>query len=383
MSTGSAAPAMPAKAHGIYVWPYDWAVKKGDFDKALAFAGVDGVGVHVTWAALEPAVGTYDFTSLDRQLAAARSHNLPVELAVETGQGIPLWMFAPAPTGLGLRRLQFAMTYHAGNEPCHVVSMPAPWDRGYQDAFSDMLAHLAQHLRATGYDRDVVLIKLTGINTLTEELALPNQTPTDAGNPCVTDSPELWAQAGYRPSLVVRAMAGIAASYQRNFPNTAVTLPIIVLFAFPPIGEDGRPMPRTQAVAINDKLLGDLVRTAAQSLPGHLVVQDCFLIDDAPADQRTVALARSNDAPVAWQTNIWFGKIGEGAGCAGPGNGFLQQMQNAVACTDATYLRMLHNGMYPEDGSGRSQNGLFIEVFPSDVIDHPDVIAAVHREWTR
>jgi len=381
----TAAPAIPPAARGIYVWPYNWAVQKGDFDKALAVPGIDGVGVHLTWSEISPALKTYDFTTMDRQLAAARSHHLPVELAIAAGEGIPQWMFTPPPAGLGLRRLDFQMTYHGGTEPCHQVSMPPPWDPGYQEAFADMLAQVSGHLHATGYDRDVAIIKLTGINTLTEELALANEGPAESGNPnsCVTDSPRIWAEAGYRPSLVARAMGGIAASYQRHFPNTLVTLPVITLFAFPPIGEDGHPVPRQQAVGINEHLLGVLVTVAARTLPGHLAVQDCFLIDDSPADPQTMGLARTNDIPVAWQTNIWFGKFGRGVACAGQGSGFLQKMQNAIPCSEAAFLQMLHNGMYPQGGSGASKNGLFIEVFPSDVIAFPRAIKTAHDEWKR
>ena len=178
-------------------------------------------------------------------------------------------------------------------------------------------------------------------------------------------------------------MKGLAASFQRYFPNTSVALPVIVLFAFPPIGEDGRPIPRLSAIAMNNKLLDDLVRTAAQTLPGHMVLQDCFLLDDMPADQRTVSLARATSIPVAWQTNVWLAKNGKGAGCSGGGTGFLQKMQNSVPCTDSSFLRMLHNGMYPQGGAGPSRNGAFIEVFPSDVIAFPRAIKAAHDEWKR
>jgi hypothetical protein len=376
---------LPPAARGIYVWPYDWAVKKGDFDKALAIPGVDGVGVHLTWSEISPAVRKYDFTAMDRQLAVAHSRHLAVELAVSAGQGIPDWMFMPPPAGLGLQRLDFEITYHGGVEPCHKVSMPAPWDPKYQDAFADMLAQLSAHLRSTGYDRDVAVIKLTGINTLTEELALPNENPAESRNPnpCVTDSPRIWATAGYRPSLVIRAMRGIAASFQRSFPDKLVTLPIIVMGALPPIGEDGRPIPRFEAIELNNKLLDDLVRTAAQALPGHLVLQDCFLIGDMPADQRTVNLARANSLPTSWQTNIWFGKIGKGAACGGQGDSFLEKLQHPIACNEKSFLNLLHNGMYPQGGPGPSQNALFIEVFPSDVVDFPGAIKAAHDEWKR
>jgi hypothetical protein len=372
-----------AFAHGIIVWPTKWMIQNGDFDKALVVPGVDGIGVHFTWAEISPALKTYDFTPMDRQLALARSRHLAVELSVMAGIGNPEWLFDKPPLGLGLRRLEFAVTYHGGNEPCQKISMPPPWDPGYQAAFAGMLEQLAAHLRETGYDRDVAAIKLTGIQTLTEELALPGATPAESRSQCVNDQPRVWQEAGYRPSLVVRAMAGIAASFERYFPSTPIVLPIIVQFAFPPIGEDGRPRPRLQALGINDRLLDDLVRTAAKALPGHFAVQDCFLIADEPADQRTVALARANDVGVAWQTNIWFGRYGKGAACSGRGNGFLEKLQNPIPCDEESFLKMLRRGMYPQGGSGRSANGLFIEVFPSDVVAFPGAIKAAHDEWKR
>src|ERR1017187_10073380 len=375
----------PPAPRGIYVWPYNWAVKNGDFAKALAVPGVDGVGVHVEWSEISPALRTYDFATIDRQLEAARLHHLAVELAVAAGKGTPKWLFTAPPLGLGLRRLDFKMTYHGGQEACQDVSMPPPWDPRYQEAFADMLAQLSRHLHETGYDRDVSAIKLTGMNTLTEELALPNERPEESTNPnpCVTHSPGIWAGAGYRPSLVVQAMQGIAASYRRYFPNTEVVLPIIVLFAFPPLGEVGPPISRQSAIGINNKLLEDLVRTAAQTLPGHLALQDAFLLDTLPADQRSVGLARANGIPTAWQTNIWLGKIGKGAACSGGGNGFQQEMQNAIPCSESSFLRMLHNGMFLKGGAGPSKNGLFIEVFPSDIIAFPGAIKAAHDEWKR
>jgi len=372
-----------ASARGIFVWPTKWMIQNGDFDTALAVPGVDGIGVHFTWAEISPARKTYDFTAMDRQLALARSHHLAVELSVIAGKGNPEWLFEKPPLGLGLPRLDFAVNYHGGNEPCQRISMPPPWDPGYQAAFAGMLEQLADHLRETGYDRDVAFIKLTGIQTLTEELGLPGATPAEARSQCVNDQPRVWQEAGYRPSLVVRAMAGIAASFERYFPSTAVVLPIIVQFAFPPIGEDGRPRPRLQALGINDRLLDDLVRTAAMALPGHFVVQDCFLIADEPADQRTVALARANNVGVAWQTNIWFGKNGKGAACSGRGKGFLEKLQNPIPCDEQSFLNMLRRGMYPQGGSGRSANSLFIEVFPSDVVAFPGAIKAAHDEWKR
>ena len=71
----AAALTTPPASCGIYVWRYNWAVKNGDFAKALAVPGVDGVGVHVEWSEISPALKTYDFTTIDRQLEAARLHH--------------------------------------------------------------------------------------------------------------------------------------------------------------------------------------------------------------------------------------------------------------------------------------------------------------------
>jgi hypothetical protein len=96
-----------------------------------------------------------------------------------------------------------------------------------------------------------------------------------------------------------------------------------------------------------------------------------------------VSLARTNDLPVAWQTNIWLGRIGKGAACGGRGENFVQKLKNPITCDDRSFLEMLHNGMYPKGGSGPSRNSLFIEVFPSDVVDFPHAVKAAHDEWKR
>jgi hypothetical protein len=161
-AAGPGAPGIPPAAHGIYVWPYNWAVKNGDFDKALNVPGVDGVGVHVTWSEISPTVKTYNFTAMDQQLAKARAHDLSVELAVQAGQGNPEWLFAPRPTGLGLQRLDFEMTYH-GDEPSHrfgvvlfplctVASSTLTLSRTDREDFDELRTSTGKIVRAALYD---------------------------------------------------------------------------------------------------------------------------------------------------------------------------------------------------------------------------------------
>ncbi len=74
-------------------------------------------------------------------------------------------------------------------------------------------------------------------------------------------------------------------------------------------------------------------------------------------------------------------KVGEGAGCAGAGTTFLQQMQNTIhrddLPSDASHWHV------PPGGMGRSKSGLFIEMFPSDVIAFPSAIKTAHDQWKR
>lgn len=124
-------------------------------------------------------------------------------------------------------------------------------------------------------------------------------------------------------------------------------------------------------------------RQMAAARSHHLAVQDAFPLDNLPAHPLTLGLARANDIPVAWRTNVWFAQNGKVAGRAGGGCGFHQQMRNAIPCDESSILRLLRNGMFPMGRAGPSKSSLFIEAFPSDVVAFPGAIKAAHDEWKR
>jgi len=358
---------------GIYLYPYPASLRNGDWERAMAVPGVDGTAVVLDWAELSPSgrPKVYDFTELDKRVEMARSHRLAVELVIPAGKGVPAWMFAPPPAGLGAKRLDFVYSHHDGAGPCQSVTMPPPWEAAYQAAFADMLDQVAQHLRARGTAPDVTVVKLTGLNTETEELRLPAQTQKETGKACVTDAVTTWRDTGYRPSLIVQAMTGLAAAFAHAFPDTWVALPVILANGFPPIDDRGQVLPRGRARGINDRLLDGLVSTAAAAMPGRFILQLDFLIADQPAAPRAVELARTNGLPIAWQTNLYFGSQGKGAACGG-------KFGKASQCDAASYLRLLENGLHPAGGGGASAQARFIEVFPSDAVAFPEDIAAAH-----
>jgi hypothetical protein len=363
---------------GIYLYPYPYALKNGDWERALAVPGIDGTAVVLNWAELTPSgqLNAYDFTELDRRMALARAHRLAVELAIPAGKGIPAWMFAKPPAGLGAKQLDFVYSHHDGAGPCQAVAMPPPWDAIYLTAFADMLGTVARHLRETGAARDVAAVKLTGLNTETEELRLPAQARAETNKDCLTDAPAIWRDAGYRPALIAQAMTKLAAAFAHAFPESWVTLPVILANGFPPIDDQGQLLPRFNARPINDKLLDALVRSAAAALPGRFIVQLDFLIADQPVAPRIVELARTNKLPIAFQTNLYYGPQGKGAACGG-------RFGTAAACNEDSYAKLLQNGIRPAGGAGPSAQARYIEVFPPDAIAFPAAIAAAHAALTR
>lgn len=363
---------------GIYLYPYPYSLRNGDWDRAMAVPGVNGTAVVLNWAELSASgqVKAYDFAELDRRLALARARKLAVELVILAGRGVPAWVFAAPPAGLGLKRLDFVYSHHDGAGPCVPVAMPPPWEVGYLNAFAEMLERTAQHLRANGAMDDVTVVKLTGLNTETEELRLPAQTPWETGKSCVTDAVTTWRDAGYRPALISQAMTQLAAAFARAFPDKWVTLPVILANGFPPINDQGQALPRGKARGINNALLDGLVRAATTALPGRFIVQLDFLIADQPAAPRAVELARTNGLPIAWQTNLFYGGQGRGAACGG-------KFGQATPCDAASYLALLERGIHPAGGAGASAQARYIEVFPFDALTFSTAIGSAHTALTR
>lgn len=353
-------------AQGIFVYAEQPASSPTQFDQALGVPGVDGMAMVLDWSAVNPGNGTYDFSTVDWQLREAKTHHLPIELVIRAGRSVPAWL-------LGATSLHLAYAPHAGKGKCSPVDMPPPWEDAYQTAFRRVLDTTAAYLKAHG--ADLAVVKLTGLNATTEELRLPAESRAQTSK-CPsggTDDVMAWRRAHYRPDLLGLAFQQVTASYATVFPNTPVTLAIIPHGAFPPINDSGRVVRGRKKKQLNDQVLGALVAAAAQALPGRFILQFDFLLAGRPADSMTMALARANDLPVAWQTNLWLGGKGMGAACHGP-------MSSATGCTDQEYLSLLEEGIHPASGAGPSAEGRYIEVFPYDAVNHCPAIETAHLE---
>ncbi len=373
---GASGSAEVAPPRGVYVYSYPRFVENGDYERAMAVAGVDGAAVVMRWAEIEPKKDIFDFTEFDRRVALARSHGLAIELVILAGGGAPDWLYAPPPAGVGLRRLNFVFSHHNGEGKTVPVTMPAPWDAAYVSTFGSMLSRVADHLRETGALPYVSVAKLTGINTDTDEIRLPNETPESTGNRSVTNAVSTWRSAGYRPALVVEAVRGVAAAWARAFPGVWKVLPIIPLNSFPPIGERGQVVDGQQAQLVVRRLLDELVSAAESANRGRFILQMDWLNADQPVRSRVMQIAGKLGVPVAWQTNFYLGREGKGAGCGG-------EFGATSHCDNASFLRLLKAGIAPKGGRGANARGLFIEVFPPDVIEYASVVLQAHQDLVK
>jgi hypothetical protein len=165
----------------------------------------------------------------------------------------------------------------------------------------------------------------------------------------------------------------VATAWARAFPGVWKVLPIIPQNSFPPIGERAQVVGRQEASLVVRRLLNELARTADSVNRGRFILQMNWLNAGQPVRPRVMQIAGTLSVPVAWQTNFYLGREGKGAGCGG-------EFGATSHCDNASFHRMLEAGIAPNEGSGANARGMFIEVFPPDVIEYTPVILQAHQE---
>lgn len=362
----------PADLRGIYVYTNDVSQISPGTANALTASfnvpGVDGVAVVIGWKAIEPAMGRYQWSTLDLWLNGAISLGKKIDLVVMAGSSTPTWLFQPAPDGAGAGPLAFTFSPHGGaTGVCQSATLAAPWDPAFLGRWDSLLAAVASHLTSAGTYGAVRLLRLTGINRSTEELRLPAETAQSTGLACVTDAIATWQQAGYRPSRLLQAWDAITGSFQKSFPDKPFGVSIIPQNPFPAIAEDGSVI--TGVVPDQNQ---PLLQLASQKFPGRLVVQFDFLMPGEPAQPRVIQAAETLGTLAAFQTNEYLGSTGQGAACSEP-------VTNPAPCTNATFLQMLETGIFPL-GRGNPLRSQYIEVFHANATAFPDAVERAHLE---
>jgi hypothetical protein len=373
-SDGSGPPdtssAGPLDIRGIYLVGSPHALNDGSLATALSAAGIDGLLIVTHWSDLTTSLKTYDWHPIDAQARLAADRGLKFELSIILGGSAPAWLFAAPPAGLGATPVNLQYADKAGaNGRCLPVTEARPWDPIFLDALDDLLAQLARHLTEAGLYGRLSMLRLTAINGWTDELRLPAQTPKTIALPCITDSVQLWTDAGFRPSVLLGGWKLALAHYRQHFPDKFFNVALIQGGSLPPIHEDGSPAVGGTAPAVVTELVTALVSGAAQALPGRLVIQENGLVADAPPAMLVTTTAAQTGAPFAWQTNEWLGLAGGGA-CGG-------SFSAPVLCTATSFHALTWNGIHPP---GASTQARYLELFPPNTAAFPAETRLAHDE---
>ncbi|MGH7047913.1 MAG: hypothetical protein ACREE2_16160 [Stellaceae bacterium] len=362
-----------------FVPPKIWKYGNGQFKPAIRKAGVDGVLIDPTWSDVAPGYRKYDWSLLDYMARVAIEQGKKFEIAIITGSSTPGWVFADPPNGYGAQSATF--DYIQSTKPgatCAAQVLPLPWDARYLAASGDLLDRLSRHLQKKGYYPDLTMLRITGINTLTDELRLPAQTPETTGNytsanKCTVNNLQLWQSFGYRPQLVRQAWRHMLRQYRRAFPDKAFNVALITSDGFPASTADGVPVvaPPATMQRLTDAMTTSLVKEAARELPGRFIVQSNGLIGNQPPDPATIVDARKAGAMLAWQTNEWNLTSG-GAACAGT-------RAKPIACTAATFAAMLTRGIFPYGTAvQRPLQAQYLEIFAPNILAFPHIVLHAH-----
>jgi Beta-galactosidase len=241
-----------ADASGIYG---TWLTTQPDqpspdlpaYTAVLANPRVVGITINSTWAALEPANGTYAWTSLDDWIARAAAAGKQVILDVQAGEGSPGWVNAGSAT------YSYKWIHTFGQSLCSTATIPLPWDAFFQASWATFATAFGAHYAG---NPAVVGVKLTGVSSDTAEVFLrfdtPGQTTFVCGGPHDASLAD-WVTAGYTPTNVLAAwqggttnlpggghatIPGVLAAWKAAFPTQRVLMQII-FSGLPPIDDSG------------------------------------------------------------------------------------------------------------------------------------------------
>ena len=379
--------ALPASAattlpdiRGIYVIGQKFFLGNGQLAQAIAMPSVDGILVDLDWTDLASptAIKTYDWTLLDSmvQLAVTQDPPKKFEIAIITGGTTPAWVFAPPPQGLGAASGNFE--YVQADKPgatCISEQLALPWDGNYVGTYADLLQQLSAHLKAQGWYSSMTMLRLTGINTLTDELRLPAEPPSAVAQfPCLSGNLQEWVHVGYTQGMLATGWRQLLTGAMRAFPDKLFNVALITANGFPAFTPNGTPIlsPPSAVQQASGVVLSNLLQIAGQQLAGQLVLQSNGLVNAAQLDTTTISLAQANGALLAWQTNEWELQTG-GAACGG-------SRASPVTCqSEGEFGTLLTTGIYPQGTDGTNPlKASYLELFAPNILAFPTAVHKAH-----
>jgi PKD repeat protein len=266
----------------------------------LTDVSIAGVALRVTWNAIEPGDGAYDWSYLDSQIGAAASAGKHVSISVLPGIYAPAWLYAD-----GARSFHFVDSTSPSTQ-----TIPIPWDAIYLTKWLQFIHDLGTRY---GGNSSVSHVKATGINAETPELLLPQSTGISASNGTTTwtttNDVVNWQAAGYTRLNILAAWQFIGDEWSRAFPQKQMALEIVGK-GLPPLDDSGSIMASTTG---DGQGVATIIKNAIASYGAQFIAQNDGLSDwwisqqvSGLSNQVTIAfqmLSRVTNDPTYWMNN--------------------------------------------------------------------------------
>jgi hypothetical protein len=301
------APAVAsAQAKGIYVLGPNLKTAQSGLPATIySTPYIDGIVINALWNQIEPSAGVYDWSVVDQEITQAVANKKKIAVDVTAGAYAPSWLYE---SPYNVPHDTFLWGNHDGvNGPCTPYVLPAPWSPQYEQAYAAMMTAFAQHLQSIpGAYAATTRVRLTGINTLTDELHLAFCSSSNGL--------ALWQALGYTPDKLLAAAEVLMGAVNAAFPDKVLSLSILQAGDLPLINDAG------QVIAVNDpsyidvkQMLIDYALSPASGISNRFAVQWNGFQNPTTAS-RTVIAAGQKGAIVGWETNE-FGGLTNGAEC--------------------------------------------------------------------
>lgn len=229
-------------------------------------AQLRGVLLRASWSSLEPAPGQFDFSALERQLAAVRAAGKPWSLAVGAGgPGSPAWLMDT----LGAPSIDYRFR---GTTP---YRLPLAWDPVVQQRLAQLAERLAQQ-----YGGDAAL-KLVYVPQMSANGIEGHLNGVDMA---------VMQRAGYSDERWVQASTQTATAFARAFATKALA------FEVHEIDGSASVPSRILDALWTDPALGRRVGAAIWWLSGRTDYQAALIqvLTDFPGDKYGQAIGRSD-----------------------------------------------------------------------------------------
>lgn len=156
---------------------------------------VKGILVRVSWKDLEPTDNSYNWQLIDNQLAAARSYNKKISLAIGGGPNTPAWLYA-----LGVDSIHYSLPFSG--------SIPVPWNSIFLDKWVSFISEAGRRYKN---DTTIQLVYITNSSTNGFEMQLPfNPMPS-------------YSSIAYSDQKVVDSWKRVIDTFNAAFPDHYLT----------------------------------------------------------------------------------------------------------------------------------------------------------------